>query len=85
MIECSLSPISIRERYPFYLKTLTLIHPRLTLAQETIIENPIIETVEEEDDIDPLTNCKSCNHLVPTTMLCLYCGAPILFKEPNKA
>jgi len=84
MMGCSLSLISIGGEYPFYLKTLMLI-PRLKLAQETIIETPIMETVEEEDDIDPLTNCKNCKHLVPTTMLCLYCGAPILFKEPNKA
>lgn len=83
MIGCSLSPISIGGRYPFYLKTLTLIQMRFTLAQEAIIETPIMETVEE-DDFEPLTICKNCKHLVPTTMLCLYCGTPILFKEPNK-
>ena len=43
----------------------------------------IQETVVEKEEIDEaLTRCKNCNHIVPKTMLCLYCGSPILYKHP---
>jgi rRNA maturation endonuclease Nob1 len=29
---------------------------------------------------DPLIKCGSCKKQVPITNLCIYCGAPILFK-----
>ncbi|MFH1179749.1 MAG: hypothetical protein V1710_05265, partial [Candidatus Bathyarchaeota archaeon] len=33
---------------------------------------------------EALTRCKNCDHIVPKTMLCLYCGAPILYKHPQQ-
>jgi len=51
------------------------------LAQEAVLE----QTVEQptEDVNDALVVCKSCDHLVPKTMVCLYCGAHILFRKPK--
>ena len=40
------------------------------------------ETSAEVDEA--LVVCGSCEHLVPRTMVCLYCGAPILFRKPRK-
>jgi len=41
-------------------------------------------TVEHRDvENEALAVCKSCGHLVPKTMMCLYCGAPILFNKPH--
>jgi uncharacterized OB-fold protein len=37
----------------------------------------------EKEEKSALTICKNCKHLVPKTMLCLYCGEPILFKMPK--
>jgi hypothetical protein len=54
------------------------------MAQETIITQPVIDVGEEEEETNALTTCKNCKKLVPITMLCLYCGAPILFKDPKK-
>ncbi|UCD44686.1 MAG: hypothetical protein JSV27_11325 [Candidatus Bathyarchaeota archaeon] len=51
------------------------------MAQETIIE--IAEDPPADEINDALTVCGACHHLVPRTMVCLYCGAPILFKEPG--
>lgn len=51
------------------------------MGQELVTELPDI-TVKEEENAN-LVICKSCNHLVPKTMLCLYCGTPILFKMPK--
>jgi rRNA maturation endonuclease Nob1 len=47
-------------------------------ALEQAVEPPIAEANEA------LAVCKNCNHLVPKTMVCLYCGTPILFKEPRR-
>ncbi len=47
-------------------------------ALEQALEPPITEVNEA------LAVCKNCNHLVPKTMVCLYCGTPILFKEPKR-
>jgi len=52
------------------------------MAQEAILEQSV-ET-EAEEVHEALSICKSCSHLVPKTMVCLYCGVPILFKEPKK-
>jgi len=52
------------------------------MAQEAILEQAVETAVEEVHEA--LTICESCSHLVPKTMVCLYCGAPILFKEPKK-
>gem|GEM_PF-5157794 len=35
------------------------------------------------DGLDILVVCKRCGHLVPKTQLCIYCGAPILYKPPR--
>ena len=52
------------------------------MAQELVYEAPA-ETSEEDEDDGALTVCKNCEHVVPKTMLCLYCGSPILFKMPK--
>ena len=54
------------------------------MAQETIIIQPVIDVGEDEEETIALTTCKNCKKLVPITMLCLYCGASILFKNPKK-
>ncbi|MBN2336569.1 hypothetical protein JXL21_13505 [Candidatus Bathyarchaeota archaeon] len=51
------------------------------MAQEQACEPPL-EAPEKEDDA--LTVCENCEHIVPKTMMCLYCGAPILFKMHKK-
>jgi len=35
-----------------------------------------------ENDSDAITICANCGKQVPKTMLCLYCGSPILFHIP---
>ncbi|UCH57754.1 MAG: hypothetical protein JSV18_02250 [Candidatus Bathyarchaeota archaeon] len=52
---------------------------RITMAQEAVME-PNVETKPEEDDDSPLLVCKHCNHIVPRTIVCLYCGALITRK-----
>ena len=57
------------------------------MAQQTIFESlakPVEEKAERKVD-KALTVCKKCEHLVPKTMVCLYCGAPILFRSPEDA
>lgn len=53
------------------------------MAQEIAYEATTETPEEEEDDDGALTVCKNCQHVVPKTMLCLYCGSPILFKMPK--
>ncbi|MCW4050544.1 MAG: hypothetical protein NWE89_12500 [Candidatus Bathyarchaeota archaeon] len=50
------------------------------MAQKLMLEMPVETTVEDDG---ALTICKKCEHLVPKTMLCLWCGEPILFKMPE--
>lgn len=50
------------------------------MEQEAALEQPVERQADEPDEV--LAVCESCNHLVPKTMVCLYCGAPILFKKP---
>ena len=52
------------------------------MTQELVYET-LQEAPEEEEDAGGLTICENCNHRVPKTMLCLYCGSPILFKMPR--
>jgi len=53
------------------------------MTQETVMEVEMA-TVEHRDvENEALAVCRSCGHLVPKTMMCLYCGAPILFKKPH--
>jgi len=52
------------------------------MAQEYMLINEPTETTEEIHEA--LTKCKNCGHIVPKTMGCLYCGAPILYKHPEE-
>ena len=42
----------------------------------------IIDIHEEETTVldPPLVVCKGCGKVVPKTNLCIYCGAPILYR-----
>ena len=48
------------------------------MTQEAALASPVGPPVKEVNEA--LTVCGSCDHLVPKTNVCLYCGAPILFK-----
>jgi len=48
------------------------------MTQEAVLARTIEPPVEEVNEA--LTVCRSCSKLVPKTNVCLYCGAPILFK-----
>lgn len=52
------------------------------MAQETITE--LTKDPHAEEANDALAVCEACHHLVPRTMVCIYCGAPILFKKPEQ-
>ena len=43
----------------------------------------IIDVQKDESTVldSPLVVCKGCGKLVPRTNLCLYCGAPILYRR----
>jgi len=36
---------------------------------------------DQTPENDALTVCKKCGKLVPRTMMCLYCGNPILYRK----
>ena len=56
------------------------------MAQQTIFESLTKPVEKEAEKVDKaLTVCKKCDHLVPKTMVCLYCGAPILFRSPKES
>jgi len=51
------------------------------MAQEYVI-------IHEPEPVEPklheaLHRCGTCSKIVPKTMLCLYCGTPILYKTPS--
>jgi len=51
------------------------------------VQEAVVDLAEETsaDEVDEaLVVCDRCEHLVPRTMICLYCGAPILFRKPGK-
>jgi rRNA maturation endonuclease Nob1 len=48
------------------------------MLQEIIVD---IQDDESFDEESPLVICEGCRKLVPRTNLCLYCGAPILYKK----
>jgi len=51
-------------------------------VQEAVVD---LEEETSADEVDEaLVVCGNCEHLVPRTMICLYCGAPILFRKPRK-
>jgi len=55
------------------------------MTQELVYETVEIVKDALEKTPDALTVCRECKHLVPKTMLCLWCGSPILFKMPKMA
>ncbi len=52
-------------------------------AGYTLAQDSMTNTVENEDVFpdSPLVVCNGCGKLVPRTNLCLYCGAPILYRK----
>jgi len=53
------------------------------MTQETVIEVEMAPVDYRDIENEALVVCRNCGHLVPKTMMCLYCGAPILFKKPR--
>jgi hypothetical protein len=49
------------------------------MTQKLLLELIKVGALSRDDG--PLTVCKNCLKLVPKTMLCLYCGAHILYKK----
>ncbi|HIH88847.1 TPA: hypothetical protein HA344_06540 [Candidatus Bathyarchaeota archaeon] len=45
------------------------------MAQDIVVE------IEPAITDSPLVVCEGCGKLVPKTNLCLYCGAPILYRR----
>lgn len=59
----------------------------LTADLGDLVQEAVVDLAEETsaDEVDEaLVVCDRCEHLVPRTMICLYCGAPILFRKPGK-
>ena len=56
----------------------------ITLAEELVYEATELICDGEKTVPDALAVCGKCKHLVPKTMLCLWCGSPILFRMPKK-
>jgi len=50
------------------------------LAQEQMIASEMM-IPDQTPENDALTVCKKCGKLVPRTMMCLYCGNPILYRK----
>ena len=40
--------------------------------------------LEPEELHEALHRCDTCSKVVPKSMLCLYCGTPILYKQPGE-
>ena len=78
----TLSPVSPSTGDAFHLYRERRYLSWTPMAQEAILDQAIETEVEEIHEA--LAICESCSHLVPKTMVCLYCGAPILFKEPKR-
>jgi hypothetical protein len=53
------------------------------MSQELTYETVEATSDEERGAASALTVCRECGHLVPKTMLCLWCGSPILFRMPR--
>jgi rRNA maturation endonuclease Nob1 len=62
---------------------LGLVWGLIEVTQEVHMDQTPLEAGEAEEE-SALTVCKNCSHLVPKTMLCLWCGHPILFKMPKR-
>ena len=52
------------------------------MAQEYVIIHE--HALEEPELHEALHRCDTCSKIVPKTMLCLYCGTPILYKTPGQ-
>ncbi len=51
------------------------------MAQEYIV---IHEPASVKPELhEALLQCETCSKIVPKTMLCLYCGTPILYRPPQ--
>jgi uncharacterized OB-fold protein len=55
----------------------------MTMAQDVVLETQPETSAEKLHEA--LMVCKSCRHVVPKTMVCIYCGAPILFIKPRQS
>jgi hypothetical protein len=58
----------------------TGIASRYIMAQDIVVD--IKDYLIDES---PLVVCKGCGKLVPKTNLCLYCGAPILYRRESQS
>lgn len=54
------------------------------MEQEAVVDAEAPPTERGGADSEALIVCRRCGHLVPKTMMCLYCGAPILFRKPRQ-
>ncbi|MBC8498176.1 hypothetical protein ISS40_06280 [Candidatus Bathyarchaeota archaeon] len=52
------------------------------MTQEAVVEHQPEPPTEEVHEA--LMVCSGCSHIVPKTMVCIYCGNPILFTQPAK-
>ena len=55
------------------------------MDQAAAVEVEVIPEGQEAARANALVVCRACGTLVPRTMMCLYCGAPILFRKPRDA
>jgi len=56
----------------------------MEMAHGAFTEAEIVQVKEKDvEEEDGLIVCNSCRHLVPRTMVCLYCGVPILLRKPR--
>ena len=54
---------------------------RFEMARETLLEGGSAPVEHEDMEEQAVVVCKKCGHLVPRTLMCLYCGAPIRAQE----
>ena len=57
--------------------------PVMDMAQELTCETIVTPSEEDREVPEALIVCRGCGHLVPKTMLCLWCGSPIMFRMPR--
>ncbi|MCW3992799.1 MAG: hypothetical protein NWE79_08815 [Candidatus Bathyarchaeota archaeon] len=54
------------------------------MEQGAVVEAEAIPDERDGAKGEALVICRGCGKLVPRTMMCLYCGAPILFRKPRR-
>jgi len=54
------------------------------MEQGAVVEAEAIPDERDGAKGEALVICMGCGKLVPRTMMCLYCGAPILFRKPRR-